>query len=149
MGGRGRTLIWVIDDLSENQEMVRRSLFPHGEAYLELEGFLEARVSLAEMAARAAGAGAVPEIILMDYFLDSMTGAEVTVQMRSLLHDGARPVIIGHSSVTACSRAIVAAGGDFVLPKPRGRDTSSHLLEVFSSRERVRELLRRRGDPRD
>jgi CheY-like chemotaxis protein len=60
--------------------------------------------------------GLRPAVVLMDYFIGDMHGDDLTERIR-LRNDRPRPCIIGFSSVPACSRRIVAAGGDLWLPK--------------------------------
>lgn len=60
---------------------------------------------------------ALPQVILMDYYLGEDRGDTVTAQLRACGLPTHRPVIIGYSSVRFGSSAIVAAGGDLIVPK--------------------------------
>ena len=58
-----------------------------------------------------------PAVILMDYFIAQERGDEVTRQLRRIDPAPGRTHIVGYSSMTRASLAIVAAGGNLVLPK--------------------------------
>lgn len=58
-----------------------------------------------------------PHVILMDYYIGADRGDSVTAQLRAVITANHRPVIVGYSSVRSGSAAIVAAGGDLIVPK--------------------------------
>jgi len=58
-----------------------------------------------------------PQVILMDYYIGIDRGDMVTAELRTQASAAHRPVIIGYSSVRSGSSAIVAAGGDLIVPK--------------------------------
>ncbi|MBI3273275.1 MAG: response regulator [Planctomycetes bacterium] len=140
----GRTIVWAIDDASENQRMIRDCLLPDGEAFLVLEAFEEAAAAMEELKERHALADGVPDVILMDYFLGNAYGSVLTTAIRALFAPARGPVIIGHSSMPAASASIVEAGGDFTLPKKKWPPRSGPLRRVFGTRESVAEMLRTR-----
>ncbi len=141
-------LVWAIDDLEDNLEMVRNSLLPEFSAWLRVEGFLCPETALRELGERRARAADLPHVILMDFFLGKAYGSEVTREIRVLFAPEPGPVIIGHSSAPSASRAIVEAGGDFIVPKRR-EAVSFALREVFGDPERVAEMLRMRRNSQE
>ncbi len=130
-------VIWVIDDLDENHALVERSLPEGWEERATFHGWLRAENALA---AADAALGmkddvALPDLVFMDFFITSMHGDEATRDLLALYakHERAavRPFIVGHSSLPAASAAIVRAGGDVVIQKPRTSGRSKPILELL------------------
>ncbi len=68
------------------------------------------------------GDGIPPDVILMDFYLGDDRGDHVTARLRQRETAHHRPVIVGYSSVRSGSAAILAAGGDLILPKHENSD---------------------------
>lgn len=111
-------LLWLIDDTDGHHRVAAATaaLVPG----VRFAGFLDAEAGLAAFA--AAAPEALPDVVLMDFYLGQARGDRVTRRLRELEPATARPVIIGYSSVASGSAAIVAAGGDLVLRKHADRD---------------------------
>jgi len=62
-------------------------------------------------------AAARPDVILMDFYIGIDRGDLITGDLRAHEVPGHKPVIVGYSSVRSGSAAIVAAGGDVIMPK--------------------------------
>lgn len=101
-------LLWIIDDTERWHRVAAASA---KEAGWRIECYLDHEVALARAAATMYEK---PQVVLMDFFLSGAHGDTVTQQLKPLL---SAATIIGHSSVPACSRRIVAAGADLILPK--------------------------------
>lgn len=131
-----RTVIWVIDDASDNHDLVARSLPVGWRNHAHLRGFRSGEDALAEVARLLGGdiTAELPDLVFMDFYMHQLHGAETTTQLLQLYHqhsrDQDRPTIIGHSSMTSASQSILAAGGDLVIPK-RSRDGISPGIAQF------------------
>lgn len=110
-------LLWLVDDSPHHHAVAAATVARV--SGVRLAGFLTAHDAIAAFAkaARAKAATAVPDVVLMDFFLGDGHGDQVTRRFRQLEPRAKRPVIIGYSSVRSGSEAIVAAGGDLVLRK--------------------------------
>jgi CheY-like chemotaxis protein len=134
-GRAGRTrytapmLVWIVDDAPSNHRAVEATVARLPE--FTCEGFLDGDEAVVEFAHRVAHApDRLPRVILMDFYLGSTRGDEVTGQIRAV-HTPLTPIIIGYSSVGSGSRQIVEAGGDLVLRKLCARDGTNPELRVY------------------
>jgi CheY-like chemotaxis protein len=122
--------LWLIDDTRDHHATVRATL--RGVRRVEFTGFTVAAEAIDGFAALARAAPAeLPSIVLMDYFLGTTHGSEVTKRLRELQPAGAGLTIVGYSSVAAGSRAIVEAGGDLIVRKVRTESGVNPLLLRF------------------
>ncbi len=122
-------LIWIVDDGPTHHRTVEATVarFPE----FACEGFLDGEEAVAEFTRRVAHAPErLPRVILMDFYLGSTRGDEVTAQIRAV-HTPLTPIIIGYSSVGSGSRQIVEAGGDLVLRKLCAKDGTNPELRVY------------------
>ena len=106
-------LLWLIDDTPSLHVVAEATV--QLVAGWEFFGHFTGHEAIEEFAHLPAEAR--PQVILMDYYIGADRGDTVTTQLRthgSAMH---RPVIIGYSSVRSGSAAIVAAGGDLIVPK--------------------------------
>ena len=108
-------LLWHIDD-GEHQLAV--SSFTAAAAGWRFRGFTTGRAAVRTY--RDLPRTALPQAILMDYFIGDERGDRVTHDLCRVRAE--HPVIIGHSSAIMGSRAILAAGGALILPKRAGPD---------------------------
>lgn len=117
--------VWLIDDTHHHHQVVAATvaLVPA----VQFRGFLEGASAVSAFA-EAVRQGNQPEAVLMDFFLGDDRGDVVTRRLRQC-EKTQRSVIIGYSSASSGSEAIIAAGGDLSLPK-RSNDAgiNPHLL---------------------
>lgn len=106
-------LLWLIDDTPSLHVVAEATvqLVPGWSFFGHYTGF----EAIAEY--KSLSAEVRPQVILMDFYLGLDRGDLVTAQLRTLSSASHRPVIIGYSSVRSGSAAIVAAGGDLIVPK--------------------------------
>ena len=129
MDEKPQPCIWLIDDIAHWHEVTQRTLDlwgPHS-----FQGFYQ--VSSILMALDHTTGDALPEMILMDYFIDANRGDVVTRQIRTSFpeHDYA---IIGYSTAASGSRAIVRAGGNASVAKHHDeRGINPSLLQWLQS----------------
>ena len=129
-----RAVIWVIDDVSANHDLVRRSLPPGFENTCVFRGYLSGEKALDDLAdALAEEPDALPDIVFMDFFLGTTSGDQVTVRVRAAFHARglAGPFIVGHSSSPPASLEIVKHGGDVAIEKDRRVDVSRGVRSLF------------------
>jgi CheY-like chemotaxis protein len=122
-------LVWIVDDAPQNHRAAAATIarLPP----FALEGFLDGDEAVAEFTARAGrGPADLPRVILMDYYLGSTRGDDVTAALRAV-HTPLTPIIVGYSSVASGSRAIVAAGGDLAVRKRIADDGTNPDLRVY------------------
>lgn len=132
----------MIDDVSSNHELVRRSLPRGHEDACDLSGYLSAKEALEALATLLAdGTDALPDVIFMDFFLGDGHGDEVTRAMREAFAAAglAGPFIVGHSSASGASRQIVKAGGDVAIAKDKRAGVSPGVRELFPNAAALRE----------
>lgn len=114
-GDRRDLRLWLIDDTPQHHGVAEATARRVGG--IAFRGFLDGASGEAAFR-RAQDDGSAPDVVLMDFFLGDDRGDAVTRRMRG--HErGRRCTIIGYSSVVSGSEAIVAAGGDLILPKRR------------------------------
>lgn len=104
-------LIALVDDTPAWHEVTAATIARH--PAWRYEGFHSGHAALMAWSHRSSED--LPAVVLMDFFLGDSRGDEITRQLRLQL--AGWPLVIGHSSVTSGSRAIVQAGGDLVLRK--------------------------------
>lgn len=75
----------------------------------------------------------LPSVLLMDFYIGNDRGDAVTATVRQHLDERNAPAItiVGFSSVSSGSRAIVAAGGDCIVPKHGSLDGGNPDLARF------------------
>lgn len=75
----------------------------------------------------------IPQIILMDYYLDGERGDQITAEIRQYYDPPQQHItIIGYSSVRSCSEHICNKGGDHILPKVEtGNGINKHLADYL------------------
>lgn len=126
-------LLWQIDDTPRWHDVTRRTLaaLPQWSSCHHLTG--EAAIA----AWVTIGPDARPDVVLMDYYLGSMTGVQVTRALRAAETGPRRSHIIGHSTVAERSAEIVASGGDVVVRKhgdpPAGNPSLREYLQAWIS----------------
>jgi hypothetical protein len=124
--------LWIIDDTRDHHAVARATVgdFPG----VACEGFLDAEAALARFSQLAADdPAALPRVVLMDYYLGPCRGDRVTARLRQLQVPGMALIIVGYSSVAACSALIVAAGGTLVVRKTSdARGRNPHLARYLS-----------------
>jgi CheY-like chemotaxis protein len=119
--------VWLVDDTARHHDTARATL--EGLGWHSFRGFSSGREALRAYAEALAGRGDPPDVVLMDFFLGGERGDQVTRRLRELERSGAhRALVVGYSSMAWGSEAIVAAGGDAVVPK-RGGGTNPELEE--------------------
>ena len=108
-------LLWMIDDSLANLEVAATTtaLVPGW----DFVGHASGAEGLAAFRAAARTSKTLPDAVLIDFYLGDTTGDQVAMTLRALAPPGWRGLLIGHSSVAAMSRAIVAAGADLALRK--------------------------------
>jgi CheY-like chemotaxis protein len=134
-------VVWVVDDVEANHDLVRRSL-PHGhEDACDLTGYLTAREALDALALLLADRSEhLPDVIFMDFFLGDGQGDDVTRAVREAFAAAklAGPFIVGHSSASGGSREIVKAGGDVAITKDKASGVSPGVQELFPDAKALR-----------
>lgn len=105
--------VWLIDDTHHHHQVVAATvaLVPA----VQFRGFMEGSSGISAFA-EAVRQGTQPEAVLMDFFLGDDRGDVITRRLRQC-EKNQHSVIIGYSSATSGSEAIIAAGGDLSLPK--------------------------------
>lgn len=142
--------IWAVDDKPSNLAMIAASLPQDAADWAELRGFLDVRAFLAEHERCCAGErAALPDFILLDYFLGRMYGWQaldelVAAYRRIRLAPAERPVIVGFSSWPQASESLVRRGADFALRKIKGRPSSPALERNFCHRAALGQMRRTR-----
>lgn len=142
--------IWAVDDKPSNLAMIAASLPPGAADWAELRSFLDVRAFLAEHERCCAEApAALPDFILLDYFLGRMYGWQaldeiVAAYRRLRLAPAARPVIIGFSSWPQASDSLVRRGADFALRKIKGLPSSAALERNFCHRAALEQMRQTR-----
>jgi len=123
--------VWLIDDTHHHHQVVAATvaLVPA----VQFRGFLEGGSGISAFA-EAVRQGTQPEAVLMDFFLGDDRGDAVTRRLRQC-ENAQHSVIIGYSSASSGSEAIIAAGGDLSLPK-RSNDggINPHLLRWLQAK---------------
>lgn len=104
--------LWMIDDTEHWHAVAERTV--QGCDGWEFEGFFTGFA--AEQALGHTQQHEWPTAILMDFYLTSERGDEVTRRLRRITSPRF-PIIIGHSTMPSGSRSIVAAGGNIILKK--------------------------------
>ena len=165
--------IWLVDDAPSNIRMMDRSFPSDVREAAEIRAFLDEDEFLAEFEARAAllseadaepetapaaapdaalsvalaTAPALPDFILLDFYLKRLLGAQVLTRiLRVCTMAGlAPPVVIAHSSSSEGNRQMLRLGADFALPKKRGRDSSPEIAACFRSIEALRWMKENRA----
>ncbi len=109
------SLLWMIDDSLSNLAVAEATaaLVPRW----NFAGHASGAEGVAAFRAAARQPKTLPDAVLIDFYLGDTTGDRVAMTLRALAPPGWRGLLIGHSSVAAMSRAIVAAGADTVLRK--------------------------------
>ena len=110
-------ILWLIDDTLQHHDTAEATaLLVPGVTFT---GFITGEEALE--AFREAGniTQRIPDAILMDYYIGDERGDQVTEQFRRVEPASKRPVIIGYSSLTTGSTAIIEAGADLMLRKQR------------------------------
>jgi CheY-like chemotaxis protein len=139
--------IWIIDDRPENIAMIEASFAAEVRQASQIRSFGQAaaaQTALAELL--AAAPDQLPDVILLDFFLDRTYGHHLLDQLLAAYRRAGRTpaVIIAHSSMAQASALLVEHGADFSLPKIKGRDRSEAVAQVFRSLAAVGWLLARR-----
>ena len=128
------TIVWVVDDLPSNHDLVRRSLPAGWESVCELVSFDSGTSALEELALGLdVDPERLPDVVFMDFFLGDHYGNEVTKQLRTLFAAKglAGPFVVGHSSALPASHEIVRAGGDVAIEKDKQARVSSGIQGLF------------------
>jgi len=123
--------VWLIDDTHHHHQVVADTVaLVQG---VHFRGFLEGGSGISAFV-EAVRQDTQPEAVLMDFFLGDDRGDVVTRRLRQC-ENTQRSVIIGYSSASSGSEAIIAAGGDLSLPK-RSNDggINPHLLRWLQAR---------------
>jgi ActR/RegA family two-component response regulator len=107
-------VLWLIDDTSHHHQVAAATVarVPG----VEFHGYHDGASGYAAFA-EAQSVGKSPNVVLMDFFLGDDRGDRLTTRLRALERGQQRCTIIGYSSVASGSEAIVAAGGDLIIPK--------------------------------
>lgn len=150
--GAARTVVWVVDDVEPNHQLVRRSLPEGFEAICDLVCYLAPEDALADLdVGFDADPTMLPDVVFMDFFLGSLYGNEVTVKMRKAFADrGLRgPYIVGHSSAYPASLEIVRAGGDVAIAKDRHARISPGIQGLFPDRGALESYAGRASRPQE
>jgi CheY-like chemotaxis protein len=107
-------LLWLIDDGEANHQAAVTTVASL--PWVKLERFYSGHEAISAFSEIEERGGRAPDAVLMDFFLDGERGDHITAELRRA-EVRSRPVIIGYSSVTSGSAAILAAGGDLVVRK--------------------------------
>lgn len=121
--------VWLIDDTQEHHDAA--DLTTAGLAGVDLEHFFSGAEALAEYGERALSNETLPDIILMDFYLDGERGDRITREFRICETANHRPVIVGYSSMVNGSAAIVAAGADLSVQKVKTSGGNPFLAEYL------------------
>lgn len=139
--------LWIVDDSRANHDMIRASFTAAVQQYLSLSAFYDGQSCIDEILSLAAANAALPDFILLDFFLGDMVGSDVLEKILPAMASypaDERPVIIAHSSERRASERMVANGADFLLPKFKEGDTSPHLASAFDGVESMRSMRQHR-----
>jgi PAS domain S-box-containing protein len=144
-------VIWLVDDSKLEREIARRALcvgyevieFEDGEAVLE-----------------RASQGPLPDVLVIDYHLPSLSGIEVTRHLRQRLGPNELPVLVLSSTHTASDDVVqgfAAGANDYVLKPFSGQELTARvdaLAQAKRQRQRadlaersLRRLLQSLPDP--
>jgi CheY-like chemotaxis protein len=139
--------IWIIDDRPENITMIEAIFAAEVRQASQIRSFGQAaaaQTALAELL--AAAPDQLPDVILLDFFLDRTYGHHLLDRLLAgYRRVGRSPaVIIAHSSMAQASALLVEHGADFSLPKIKGRDRSEAVAQAFRSLAAVSWLLANR-----
>jgi hypothetical protein len=138
---RNISIIWVVDDKTENQIMIKRSFVR-----------IAKHVSIVQINSCREYYGHVdnctnanrPHIIFMDFFMGEEYGTGLVKYLREYRYKVGYPVIIGHSSNLDASAEIVRKGGDFVMEKIKGLPTSESIEKNFATLDQLRYVINHR-----
>lgn len=139
--------IWIIDDRPENIAMIEASFAAEVRLACEIRSFGQAQVALATWAELLSGQQSrLPDVILLDFFLDRAYGHHVLDQLLAGYRRAGRTpaVIIAHSSMAEASALLIEHGADFSLPKIKGRERSAAVALAFRSLAALRWLVANR-----
>ena len=120
--------LWLVDDTEAHHDVARNTLATL--KGFELSDFLSGAEAIAAFGTLAKG-GALPDIVLMDFYLGDERGDQVTRRLRELEPADHYAVIVGYSSVADASQRIVAAGADVVVRKHVATDGSNPTLRAW------------------
>ncbi|MBA3470655.1 MAG: hypothetical protein H0T53_13540 [Herpetosiphonaceae bacterium] len=132
-----RYQIWVVDDKPANLLMIERS-FETVRALVELRLFEDVREFMATLERDLKRSAALPDFVLLDFFLRWMHGHQALTRVLQCYRAAATPksqraVVIAHSSHPNASALLLRYGADFSLPKVKGLPTSAALEHNFCS----------------
>jgi len=139
--------IWIIDDRPENIAMIEASFAAEVRQSSQIRSFGQAAAALAACAELLAVApDQLPDVILLDFFLDRTYGHHLLDRLLAGYRRAGRSpaVIIAHSSMAQASALLVEHGADFSLPKIKGRERSDAVAQAFRSLEALRWLVAHR-----
>jgi len=139
--------VWIIDDRPENIAMIAASFADEVRLACEIRSFGQARAALATWAELLAARPAhLPDVILLDFFLDRTYGHHLLDQLMASYRRAARTpaVVIAHSSMAEASALLIKHGADFSLPKIKGRERSDAVAQAFRSLAALRWLVANR-----
>jgi CheY-like chemotaxis protein len=139
--------IWIIDDRPENIAMIEASFAAEVRQASQIRSFGQAQVALATWAdLLTVQPNLLPDVILLDFFLDRTYGHHVLDQLLAgYRRTGRTPaVIIAHSSMAEANALLIKHGADFSLPKIKGREHSAAVAQAFRSLDALRWLVANR-----
>ncbi len=126
--------LWLVDDTEAHHEVARNTLA--ASRGIAFESFLTGGEAISAFARLARG-GALPDVVLMDFYLGDERGDQVTRRLRELEPPGVRCLIVGYSSVADASGRIVAAGGDLIVRKHVATDGTNPTLRTWLAQLRL------------
>lgn len=134
--GRPPLLLWLVDDTSDHHHVADATVEPF--SGVVIEHFYTGVEAVETYQLRARQAGRLPDVVLMDYYLNGERGDQVTRQLRAVEAPRHRPVVVGYSSVPSCSAAIVNAGGDVSVRKVASGMVNPYLSDYLQGLLAVR-----------
>lgn len=127
---RGMYQIWQLDD-TEYWHAVTAATLQHLEDWQQ-RSFYTSRDLFYAFDECGDHPKQLPQVLLMDFYLQGERGDQVTAALRRRGGPAALVTVIGFSSVRSCSRRIVDAGGNLALIKAEtGDGINHHLLDYL------------------
>jgi DNA-binding NtrC family response regulator len=127
--------IYFVDDLQENRETWFNSFSNFIKKKHELKTFESVPCLIQELEQ-----GIVPEILFLDFFIQSHSGLEVIQYLKKQKYP--LPLLIAHSSLEVANEAMLRAGAHLTLKKIKGVPQTESIQTRIQSEEDLIALLK-------